>query len=244
MPDITVHVMIKNEQYWIGAILSNVLKVFDKVLVAECGSQDGTAEILSRLNDKYPDKMTVFSLGDLDNDEQGKVRQFLTDQTKTEWAVIVDGDEFYSVPALESLRDTELEDNIKLGFSGLTVVDFDSSKDAFVRRESFSRHLLFNVPITSWSGPFPGEMPTPFVLDLPQGSSFYYSELFGYDLRVLPRSPLDEITRYRLLKDKTTFRPLCPITGPCPELLSLLENTDYTEEALKVIRGLPVPRTI
>lgn len=91
--DVTVHMVVKNEDRFIWYAISSVLPYVDKIFICDTGSQDSTINILSSFNDKkiVLDKKNVQYLSDI-----GKIRQFQIEQTATEWIWVVDGDEIYT----------------------------------------------------------------------------------------------------------------------------------------------------
>src|SRR3990172_4504814 len=100
--------MLRNEEYWVGPIVENLCQVFDKVMAFDCGSSDSTPDILKRLETLYPGVLEVSLFERMTPEANGKIRQLMTDQTKTEYAAIVDGDEWYPIEALWKLRNSEI----------------------------------------------------------------------------------------------------------------------------------------
>lgn len=216
MPEITAHVMVRNEEYWIAHILTNICKVLPKVIVADCGSIDRTLERAHAISARFPGKMTVLELGQLSAKENGAVRQKMTDLTTTEWAAVMDGDEFYPVSSLENLISTPLTMNIRLAYSTLNVVDYENG---FVKRETFNKQLLFYPSETKWQGDFPFDRPSPWVDKTTGDFRFYYTNVPGYDLAHLPRSSADLDTRHRHGNDGVSRMKKQSITGMYPEFL-------------------------
>lgn len=219
MLDLTAHVMVKNESYWLSYVLLTLCRVLDRVIVIDCGSEDGTPDVVRLVQQRYPDKIHFETTGPLTEAQNGAIRQYMTDLTKTKWAAVVDGDELYSASALWNLMNTRLADNIRLSYTLMQVVDFVGGE--FVTRESFNRQFLFHVPTTQWLGEFPFDRPNWADIGDPT-FRYYHTDVQGWDLAHLPRSPLDAATRHRHGKDG--IRQLTPITGHVPEFLALLET--------------------
>lgn len=221
MLDLTAHMMLRNESFWIGYVLAAACRVLDKIIVIDCGSEDATPDIVRHVQKYYPETIHFETTGPLTEAENGAIRQYMTDNTKTEWAAIIDGDELYSVEALWNILNTGMPKWARLGFGLLKVVDFVDGQ--FVIREQFNRQLLFHAPSTKWKGVFPFDAPNWY--DVP--ASFYYlTNVQGWDLAHLPRSPLDAVTRHRHSNDG--IRQTTPITGVLPEMLPLLEEIAAT----------------
>lgn len=230
MNSITVHMMVKNEEYWVGAVLDNVAQVFENIIVVDCGSGDQTPDILQSLAKKYH-HIRLHLFQELDAAQNGAIRQWMTDRTKTDWAAIIDGDELYSVEALASLLDDPITDTARMTYSTLEVLDFERTN--WVVRETWSKHLLFHVPTTTWRGPYPFEMPHPHIENTDPASRYYHPSVKGYDLHHLPRSPLDAQTRHRNREDK--IRQLMPVSRYLPDAWSLLKCS-YTDKVLDLLK--------
>lgn len=193
MPDITAHVMVRNEAYWIGYVLPQLLQELDFVLIADCGSKDGTVGVIKQVLEECPTKNWVFhQFEPMTAALNGYVRQNLTDETQTEWAIIVDGDEWYSNATLKKIKDTQVPDNAKLGFTTLDVLREEAGQ--FWIAERWSKHATFRVNATKWAGAYPFE--GPLCYNEPD-VKFYYEECVGLDFHHLERSPLDRETPHR-----------------------------------------------
>ncbi len=189
---ITAHVMVKNEEYWVGHILRPLLEVLDFVLVADCGSTDRTQAIIKEVLYPHPQKSRFFSLGALTPEENGQVRQFLTRCTQTEWAMIVDGDEYYPEGVLRKICDTDLPSRARLGFTTLQTVVWKDGQ--FWNADLWSKQAMFHVPSTAWSGPYPYEGPNTYH---DEEGRYYYADCLGLDFHHLDRSSDDEATLHR-----------------------------------------------
>lgn len=229
--EITAHVMLKNEIFWIRPVITQLCQVFPKVIAADCGSKDGTLEVLVELRAQYTN-LQIYNMGEVTPTQNGQVRQFLTERTETEWAAITDGDEFYTLEALRNLFATELPNTVRMTYSTLRIVTWEG--DRFVGREQWNKHLLFHVPSTTWRGPFPFENPYPWIDDTNPMTKYYYHHVSGYDLHHLPRSPLDAETPHRLRKDG--IRLVKPIECELPELDDFFRVSEWSNPVLDELR--------
>lgn len=219
MLDLTGHIMVRNEQFWVPYIVAAAARVLDKLIIIDCGSEDGTPDLIRHVQSYYPNKIHFETTGPLTEAQNGAIRQYMTDLTKTEWAAVMDGDEIYSAEALQNLLATNLGDHIRLSYSLMRVLAFVDGE--FYTRERHNRQFLFRVPNTFWRGEFPFDRPN--WADLPDPHFRYYHEdVAGFDLALLPRSPLDAQTRHRHSNDG--IRQTTPITGEAPEFLQLIEE--------------------
>lgn len=97
---ITAHCVIKNEDKWIWYALNSILPYVEQVLVFDTGSTDKTAEIVKLINSP---KIIFEEKGPVDREGLVKLRQEQIDRTKTEWFLILDGDEIWPKLQMEKL---------------------------------------------------------------------------------------------------------------------------------------------
>ncbi len=96
----TVHMIIKNEDLWVWYALQSVLPYAEQILVYDTGSTDHTIEIIESI--KSP-KIIFEKKGTVTKKELVDLRQQQIDKTKTEWFLLVDGDEIWSEDQLKKL---------------------------------------------------------------------------------------------------------------------------------------------
>jgi glycosyltransferase involved in cell wall biosynthesis len=95
MTSIWAHTLIKNESKWLWYSVSSVINHIDKLLLWDTGSTDKTREIINELIRKYPDKIEFKEVGNVDPKRFTTIRQQMLDATKSDWFLIVDGDEIW-----------------------------------------------------------------------------------------------------------------------------------------------------
>ncbi len=98
---LTVHCLVKNEEKFVGFAIKSVVDFVDKLIVFDTGSTDQTVEIIKNLTKEYPDKIIFEEKGPCDKLRHTQLRQEMLDRTKTEWFMILDGDEIWTVRAVE-----------------------------------------------------------------------------------------------------------------------------------------------
>lgn len=89
---ITVHMVVKNEDQFIWFALMSVLSFVDKILIYDTGSTDKTVEIIKSI--KSP-KIIFEEKGKVSLTELVKLRNEQIQKTKTEFFMILDGDEIW-----------------------------------------------------------------------------------------------------------------------------------------------------
>lgn len=95
MKKIWGNTIVKNEDKFIWFAISSAIDYLDKMLIYDTGSIDKTVEIIKLLQKKYPSKI-IFETNPTKNAQDiTKVRQKMLDQTKSDWLLILDGDEIW-----------------------------------------------------------------------------------------------------------------------------------------------------
>src|SRR3989344_3184320 len=90
--NLTIHCVVKNEERWIWYALQSILDIADKVLVFDTGSSDKTVDIIKAMKSK---KVTFEEKGEVDAKGLTKLREEQLRRTKTDWFLILDGDEIW-----------------------------------------------------------------------------------------------------------------------------------------------------
>lgn len=91
--NLTVHCVIKNEERWIWFAVKSILDIAGEVLIYDTGSADKTIEIVKTIKSK---KIILEKKGEVDATGLTKLREEQLERTKTEWFLILDGDEIWS----------------------------------------------------------------------------------------------------------------------------------------------------
>lgn len=90
--DITVHMVVKNEDIFIWHSITSVLPFIDKLLITDTGSTDETLKILSSIRSE---KIEIDRIKSNIKSNIGSIRQQQLTKTQTDWIWILDGDEIY-----------------------------------------------------------------------------------------------------------------------------------------------------
>ncbi len=138
-PDITIHMVVKNEDRFIWYALSSVLHLAERILICDTGSQDKTIDIINSFRDKrikFESKVV--------NDPKyiGKIRQEQIEKTKTEWIWVVDGDEIYTDELCQEI--IEIIESYGSKLEGIAVGRYDLLGDIYhFQDESAGQYNLF-----------------------------------------------------------------------------------------------------
>lgn len=99
------HTIVKNEERYLWFSVTSVIDYLDKLLLWDTGSSDKTLEIIKLLEEKYPKKIEFRKYGYVDAYEFTKARQEMLDQTKSDWFVIIDGDEVWWEDSIKKIAE-------------------------------------------------------------------------------------------------------------------------------------------
>lgn len=97
---ITTHTVVKNEENWIWYSLMSVKDLVSEMFVIDDSSTDKTVEIIKTIKDP---KIKLFEKKLLTPDDHTKARNELLEKTKTDWFIILDGDEVWNTETFKKL---------------------------------------------------------------------------------------------------------------------------------------------
>lgn len=100
IPRITVHCVVKNEEKWIWYAIESIRDIAHEILIYDTGSTDKTVEIIKTIKDK---KIKFEEKGPVDSIGLVNLRREQLKKTRTEWFLILDGDEIWSNEAKKEL---------------------------------------------------------------------------------------------------------------------------------------------
>lgn len=98
---LTAHCLVKNEEVFIQQVIESVIDFVDTVLVFDTGSSDNTVAIVRELQVKYGAKIIFELKGAADHARHTLLRQEMVERTKTDWWMVLDGDEVWSRAAMQ-----------------------------------------------------------------------------------------------------------------------------------------------
>ncbi|OGG16295.1 hypothetical protein A3D77_02445 [Candidatus Gottesmanbacteria bacterium RIFCSPHIGHO2_02_FULL_39_11] len=98
---LTVHMMVKNEDRFIWYSISSVLPYADRIFIADTGSTDNTIKIIKSFNSK---KIEFYEREVRDVIDIARIREEQVDKTTTDWFWVVDGDEIYPSFLCEEIK--------------------------------------------------------------------------------------------------------------------------------------------
>lgn len=109
---ITAHCLLKNEDRWVWYSILSVLDHVDEVMVWDTGSTDSTAQIIKTITSPK----IKFMIRPASTPRQvTQARQEMLDSSKTDWLMILDGDEIWTLESL-SQSISAIQTNPNLGY--------------------------------------------------------------------------------------------------------------------------------
>lgn len=103
MSGITVHMIVKNEEQWIWYALASIVDYVEKILVYDTGSTDKTLELIQLFQSK---KIIFRQKGNVTSTQLVGLRNEQIEETRTDWFMLVDGDEVWPKKTISEFVDT------------------------------------------------------------------------------------------------------------------------------------------
>ena len=224
MAELTVHCMIRNEERFIRPAILAMLPLAQRVLVYDTGSTDGTLEALASIRS---DKLELVQKTFTKPLELTGFRNEMIERTRTEWFMLVDGDEVY--PAHAVTRLAEFMPTVPPTVHRIVVhrKHFVGSMNFVSRPDTIGR--IFRTSLVRWRTGYPLRhrlrADTPYLRDgstvpLSQWSVTVPQQVFFFHCQYLLRSSQDaEVGMLRRWRWRQPPFPVVPYFGPWPETL-------------------------
>ena len=102
---ITGHMVVKNEDRWIWFAIMSVIDFLDELIIYDTGSIDNTIKIIENVleNEEYRKKIIFERMDGVTPENFYKIRQKQIDMTKSDYFMVVDGDEVWYQDSLNEL---------------------------------------------------------------------------------------------------------------------------------------------
>lgn len=96
--NITTHTVVKNEENWIWYSLMSVKDLVSEMLIIDDASTDKTVEVIRTIKDS---KITLMEKRLTTPGDHTRARNNLVEKTKTDWFMLLDGDEIWNRETLK-----------------------------------------------------------------------------------------------------------------------------------------------
>lgn len=174
MKTIWGHALVKNEERYLWYSVKSVIDYLDKLLLWDTGSTDDTLKIIKELEKEYPKKISYRQVGDVDINEFTKVRQRMLDETRSDWFLLVDGDEVWWEDSIKTLRGLiqkkgEFFESIVVPYKNIVgdIFHFQEEEAGMYRIDGRKGHLSVRAINKNISG---------LHLDKPHGTQGFFDE--------------------------------------------------------------------
>lgn len=221
---ITAQMIVKNEDRWIWYAIKSIIDHVSYILIFDTGSQDNTVEIIKSFSTH---KIKFEQKGTVNPKQLVKLRQEQLERTKTDWFLLVDGDEVWPENSIKKLVNSISKNQAKVGVvvkAKICLGDIFHYQDDKAGRYRIGERLgHYNIRAYRkikgyyWQGIYPNEA---YVdgKNLPiqeKKTDLIFLDNYYWHLRHLPRS-----TKFKNIKRKFEFGK--PIAGKdIPEVFSL-----------------------
>jgi len=221
---LTAHYMVKNEEYYIKPSILSVLPFVEKLIIFDTGSTDKTVEKIKSIKS---DKIEFFSEKVSDPKKLIDVRNKMIFLTKSEFFIVVDGDEVYDISSVKIIL--KLLNSVKKNIHRIELMRFDFVKNFnFVSRKQYVGKIYRTNKI-AFAGVYPFEGPV--LKNNPKANVFDFSQRFPetvncFHFGLLERSSKDFDVMVGRGWRKTPF-PVFPFFKKMPETLSFSKNSFF-----------------
>ena len=111
---IWVQTLVKNEERYLWFAVMSVIEHVDRVLIWDTGSTDNTVAIIKEMLSLYPKKIDFKEVGEVDIYKYTDVRNEMLQATRSDWFMMLDGDEVWWDSAIKNHIQTIEENRNKL----------------------------------------------------------------------------------------------------------------------------------
>jgi hypothetical protein len=156
---LTPTILVMNDAYYLPYVLDQLRGRFNRYVIYDAGSEDGTENIIDWFTETEDAEVFVRKLPFAVPPVQGCYRNSMLVEAETEWTFMVDGDELYKPEHLDSLRQQfGLLDSLDAPLYG--VVDRQEISGNLVQKYDTIRthHRLYRRS-AYFTGNHPGEAP-------------------------------------------------------------------------------------
>lgn len=101
---VTVHMLVKNEENFVFFAVRSVIDIADHLIIYDTWSTDNTVSKIRQAISWFETKVTFEEKGSCTRNQHTELRQEMIERTKTEWFMIVDGDEIYHEDGVREIR--------------------------------------------------------------------------------------------------------------------------------------------
>lgn len=103
---LTAHMLLCNEEKWVRLAILSALPFVEKLIIFDTGSTDKTIKIVKQIKSE---KIIFQEKGKVNSKELIALRNEQIEMTRTDWFMLIDGDEVYPSKVFEKLNDLNMD---------------------------------------------------------------------------------------------------------------------------------------
>jgi hypothetical protein len=202
---LTPTILIMNDAYYLPYVLNQLRGRFNRYVIYDAGSEDGTENIIDWFTETEQAEFFVRKLPFAIPTIQGCYRNSMLVEAETEWTFMVDGDELYSETSLNKLQSQfGLISSLATPLYG--VVDRQElSTNLMMKYSGIRTHHRLYRRNAYFTGNHPGEAP---AFKQKESNEFKFTDVLCYHFHNALRSPLEgSVPKRRDRKSQGTYHP-------------------------------------
>lgn len=232
-------ILVMNDCYWLPYTLECIRGKFDRYVIYNVGSQDGTENIIDWFIEKEKSRAQFYvrHLPFVDPQIQGIFRNSMIAESLSDWNWIVDADEIYQDDDVDYIASMKWN-TTQLSWDKIYGVTkrIEIGNDLKTRYSELRPHHRLYYRTAIWKGTHPGEEP---VFNQNASREFYLDSITCYHFHNTLRSPLEkDVPSRERRKGKATYKPgeLIPynLLDVLPILRKPIENFQVNPELEKL----------
>lgn len=145
--EIWAQTLVKNEEKWLWYSVTSIANHVDKILLWDTGSTDGSMEIEKELVRKFPDKIGLAERKITSASDFTNVRQEMLDATKSDWFIVLDGDEIWYEDSISQVIKSIKSNTGITGMESVVVPTINLVGDIFHHQEESAGRYKFGSRI-------------------------------------------------------------------------------------------------
>lgn len=205
---LTPLVLVKNDAYWLPYVLESVKNHFNRFVLYDVNSQDGTKDILQWFKDSNPKKEIILEFfPETEPRVQVSYRNAQIAEAGTEWYLLLDGDELWPKSSLDLLEQEFFDFQLKRKRYGIVNrTEMCADLTSAYSPNSYTNHHRVYHWSSSWKTSHPGEEAR--IKQKPENEFKFSQGIEVVHFHNPLRSPLEHAVPSRISrKSKSTYMP-------------------------------------
>jgi glycosyltransferase involved in cell wall biosynthesis len=206
-------ILVCNEEYWLPYVLESIKGKFGRYIIYDVGSVDTTRQIISWFIDSSPKEVDIHyrKLPMCEPVVQGTFRNAMIAEARSEWYMLVDGDEIYTpnslhalIDEMDNMKEWYISKNRSYGVVRRVEITEDLS-NSYGQDLHVSHHRIYHRKMT-WVGTHPGE--APLITQNRRNEHWFSKKVICYHMHNCSRSTKDEEVPSRIKRrSQGTYHP-------------------------------------